>query len=388
MHSRSPDAAGASSFSPARVEPTPAPAAQANEAGIEQVLPNLWRITVPLPFELRWANAYLLFGAGSWCLVDAGLATPEAEAVMLEALASLGLTPADLSTIVVTHAHPDHIGLAGRFQEASGAPVLMFGLDAQIMRSIWTERDMRSAEMVSQFYTSHGMPAEDSNLEKASMVATRRLITVPSQVTALEDGQEVLLVGERYQVIWTPGHSDGHMCLWRASDGVLLAGDHILPRITPNIGLYPRSRPNPLGDYLESLQRLRPLPARLVLPGHGRPFADLSGRVDELLAHHEERSEITYQLVDQAQHEAGDSAHTGDITPTDDSTPAGVTAQIGVTAHAVAIRLFEGRFHSLQNRRFALAETLAHLEYLRLQGRLEWRQDQAGKIHYFPAPAA
>ncbi len=376
MYSRSPDAAGASSFSPASAKTPPEPAAQANEAGIEQVLPNLWRITVPLPFELRWANAYLLFGEGAWCLVDAGLATPEAEAVMLEGLTSLGITPADLSTIVVTHAHPDHIGLAGRFQEASGAQVLMFGLDAQIMRSIWTERDMRSAELVSQFYTSHGMPPEESNLEKASMAATRRLVTIPSQVTALEDGQEVLLVGERYRVIWTPGHSDGHMCLWRASDGVLLAGDHILPRITPNIGLYPRARPNPLADYLESLHRVRPLSARLVLPGHGRPFADLAGRVDELLAHHAERSEITYQLVAQAQNQAGET------------TPAGITIPAGATAHAVATWLFEGRFHSLQNRRFALAETLAHLEYLRLQGRLDCRKDQEGKIHYLPTPAA
>jgi glyoxylase-like metal-dependent hydrolase (beta-lactamase superfamily II) len=360
MCSKSPDAAGASSFSPASTEQTAAPAAQANEAGIEQVLPTLWRITVPLPFDLRWANAYLLFGAGRWCLVDAGLATPDAEAIMRAGFAALGITPADLATIVVTHAHPDHIGLAGRFQEASGAPVLMFGLDAQRMRFIWSEQDMRPAEIVSQFYTSHGMPPEESALEKASMAATRRLVTIPTDVTSLEDGQEVLLVGERYRVIWTPGHSDGHMCLWRASDGLLIAGDHILPRITPNIGLYPRARPNPLGDYLEALHRVRDLPARLVLPGHGRPFADLAARVDELLAHHQERSALTAQLVAQAQHDTG------------------------VTAHAIAAQLFAARFHSLQNRRFALAETLAHLEYLRLQGHLDCRQDEQGTIRYFP----
>jgi glyoxylase-like metal-dependent hydrolase (beta-lactamase superfamily II) len=361
MFLRSPDGAGASSFSPATPGQPTAPAAQPNEAGIEQVLPNLWRITVPLPFDLRWANAYLLCGNGGWCLVDAGLATPQAEAVMLEGLASLGITPAELSTIVVTHAHPDHIGLSGRFQEASGAPVLMFELDAQRMFSIWSEPDMRSAEMVSRFYTSHGMPPEESDLEKASLAATRRLVTIPGQITSLEDGQEVLLLGERYRVIWTPGHSDGHMCLWREADGLLIAGDHILPRITPNIGLYPRARPNPLRDYLESLQRVRHLTASLVLPGHGRPFHGLAERVDELLAHHQDRSELTFQLVAQAQDARG------------------------ATAHAIAAQLFEGRFHSLQNRRFALAETLAHLEYLRLQGHLNCHEDEQGIVHYFPA---
>ncbi len=363
MFATSPDGAGAS-FSPASAGQPAAPAVQTNEAGIEQVLPNLWRITVPLPFELRWANAYLLFGVGAWCLVDAGLATPDAEAVMLAGLASLGIMPADLSTIVVTHAHPDHIGLAGRFQAASRAPVLMFGLDAERMLSVWSEPDMRSAEMVSQFYTSHGMAPEESNLEKVSLAATRRLVTIPSEVTALEDGQEVLLVGERYRVIWTPGHSDGHMCLWREADGLLIAGDHILPRITPNIGLYPRARPNPLGDYLELLQRVRDLPASLVLPGHGRPFAELASRVDELLVHHEERSAFILQLVAQA----------------------GQTS--GATAYAIAARLFEGRFHSLQNRRFALAETLAHLEYLRLQGHLVCRTDHQGIISYVPVSQA
>jgi len=336
-------------------------ASQGTEAGVERVLPDVWRITMPLPFALRWVNAYVLKGEGEWCLIDAGLATPDAEAVMLEGLAAIGITPAHLSTIVLTHAHPDHIGLAGKFQEASGAPVLMFGPEGERMQSIWSGQDTRSVEAVGVYYRTHGMPVAESALERDAIAATRRLVTVPRQVTPLEDGQQVRLAGALYQVIWTPGHADGHICLWREADGLFVAGDHILPRISPNIGLYPNSRPNPLGDYLASLEKVRPYPARLVLPGHGAPLGDLAGRVDELLAHHQERAQETRQIVSEVQGEAGADAYT------------------------VARSLFAGRFDSLQNRRFALGEALAHLEYLRFVGRLVRREDGQQRLFYLVA---
>ncbi|HEY7358133.1 MAG TPA: MBL fold metallo-hydrolase [Ktedonobacterales bacterium] len=335
------------------------PAVASPEAGgVEQVLPDVWRITVPLPFALRWANAYLLQGAGEWCLIDAGLATPDAEQVMLQGLVAAGITPADLTTIVLTHAHPDHIGLAGAFQQASGAPVLMFGPEAERMLSVWSRDDTNAVEAVEAFYRRHAMPAEESAQERASIAATRRLVTIPGQVTPLAEGQQVRLAGALYRVIWTPGHSDGHICLWREADGLFVAGDHVLPRISPNIGLYPNARPDPLGDYLASLAKVRDLPASLALPGHGAPFSDLAGRVDELLAHHQERAEETCQIVRETQGHAG------------------------VDAYTVARRLFAGRFDTFQNRRFALGEALAHLEYLRVAGRVVQRQDRQGHLRY------
>ncbi|HEU5199414.1 MAG TPA: MBL fold metallo-hydrolase [Ktedonobacterales bacterium] len=322
------------------------------EGGVEEVAPGIWRITMPLPFALRWVNAYLLQGDGEHCLIDAGLATPDAEAVMLQGLAAAGISPAQLSTIVLTHAHPDHIGLAGRFQQASGAAVLMLGMESQRMLGVWSQEDGQTVESVSAYYIKYGMPPEESALEKGSMAATRRLVTVPRHVTPLEEGQKIRLAGALYEVIWTPGHADGHMCLWRASEGLLIAGDHILPRISPNISLYPNSRPNPLQDYLASLAKVRDLPARLVLPGHGLPLSGLAARVDELARHHQERIEETMQIV------------------------AAVQGAVGASAYAVAKRLFAGRFDSLQNRRFAFAEALAHLEYLRFEGRLAYREEQ------------
>src|SRR5205814_8712138 len=120
----------------------------------------------------------------------------------------------------------------------------------------------------------------------------------------VEDGQYLHLSGERYRVIWTPGHSDGHICLYRERDGVFLAADHILPRITPNVGLYSEyDRKNPLGDYLDSLRKVSTLPASIVLPGHGEPFKDLAGRVEEIIEHHEQREmQILTLLNGQPQH--------------------------------------------------------------------------------------
>jgi len=172
------------------------------------------------------------------------------------------------------------------------------------------------------------------------------IIRVPPHeaFTLVADGQYIELAGERYRVIWTPGHSDGHICLFRGRDGVFLAADHVLPRITPNVGLYsPYDRQNPLGDYLDSLKKVSTLPASIVLPGHGEPFIGLATRVREIIEHHEEREmQILALLEGQPQH-----------------------------AYQVAQRLFGPRMKSNEARRMAVAETLSHLEYMRLAGKVE-----------------
>ncbi|MGH2481949.1 MAG: MBL fold metallo-hydrolase [Ktedonobacteraceae bacterium] len=170
------------------------------------------------------------------------------------------------------------------------------------------------------------------------------------------DGATLTLGRWSYQVIWTPGHSDYHMCLLR-EDGFFIAGDHILPAITPNIGLYPDARPDPLADYYASLAKVRDLPARTVAPGHGLPFTDLAARADARRDHPIERSGLIRGLVERQ--------------------PA------GATANEVASALFGARLRSVDDRRFALAETLAHLEYLRARGRL--RQERHDGLYRYLA---
>ena len=108
-------------------------------------------------------------------------------------------------------------------------------------------------------------------------------------ITLVEDGEEIDLVGERYRVIWTPGHSDRHICLFRERDGVFLAVDHVFSHNPKCWPLYERDRVNPLGDYLNSLKKVANLPASIVLPGHGEPFVDLAGRTAEIIEHHRQR---------------------------------------------------------------------------------------------------
>jgi glyoxylase-like metal-dependent hydrolase (beta-lactamase superfamily II) len=163
-----------------------------------------------------------------------------------------------------------------------------------------------------------------------------------AHIEGVDDGKIVDLGGRATRLRWTPGHTDYHAVLIDERDGVLFAGDHVLPRITSNIGLYPFSRDDPLGDFLGALARLRDLPVKRVLPAHGDPFDDLAGRVDELLAHHAARLEATIAVV-------------------------GTTER---DAYAIARALFPV-LRSAHEERFALAETLAHLRHLERKARVK-----------------
>jgi glyoxylase-like metal-dependent hydrolase (beta-lactamase superfamily II) len=206
-------------------------------------------------------------------------------------------------------------------------------------------------------YTAHGLPPEHLPRVRASIAGTRRVLRLPPReaITPMWADEELMLGGESYRVLWMPGHSDYHCCLLR-TDGLLLAGDHVLPHITPNIGLLPRGRPDPLGDYLASLDAVGGLGARLTLPGHGRPFVDLAGRATELRAHHEARSAQMLSILREQPEE-------------------------GLCAGALAAPLFEGRLRTGDDWRFAVAETLAHLEHLRAEGLVRSRQSD-GLVRY------
>jgi glyoxylase-like metal-dependent hydrolase (beta-lactamase superfamily II) len=322
----------------------------------ERIEPGLWRIPLPLPFALRSANAYLIAGDGEWVLVDCGLGTPDGEAALRAGLRRAGVDFEHITTLVLTHAHPDHIGLAGPIHAASGAAVRMLGPEAERVYDVWGDSEMRAFRFTDQMYAANGMPLDDLEESVRASRRLRRVIHVPPEgaVDPVEDGDILHLAGRAYRAFWTPGHSDYHLCLLR-EDGLFIAGDHILPRITPNIGLYPHSRPNPLQDYYESLARVRDLPVRLVLPGHGRQFADLAGRVDELRQHHDERAAHALALLASFPH--------------------------GTDGYTLAVAFFGDRLRTPDDRRFALAETLAHLEALRADGAVE-RSEWEGRFTY------
>ncbi len=322
-----------------------------------EVAPGIWKITLPIPFPLRTVNLYALVGNDGWALVDTGMGMPDARTAFAAALQKAGLSIDRLRTIVLSHDHPDHIGLSGELREQSGATVYMHPIDAESMRILWQNMYPEHFMDVSKFFRQHGMPTGEPWFSQANPDQLRNIIGVPPHeaITLVEDGQVLDLAGEQYRVIWTPGHSDGHICLFRERDGVFIAADHVLPRITPNVGLYSENdRANPLGDYLHSLRKVSALPASIVLPGHGEPFKDLAARVEEIIEHHEQREmQILTLLDEQPQH-----------------------------AYRLAEQLFGSRLKSNEARRMAVAETLSHLEYLRIGGQVEQHKTTDGLILY------
>ena len=322
------------------------------------VAPNIWKFTLPIPFPLRTVNMYAIVGEyGEWAVIDAGMGIPDARTALRDGLRKAGLRIGNLRTIVLSHDHPDHIGLSGELREKSGATVYMHSIDAEGMRTIWSGSAPAQFRSVSQFFRQHGMPVNEQWFSSVPADEMRNVIRVPlyEELTLVEDGQYLDILGEQYRVIWTPGHSDGHICLFRERDGVFIAADHVLPRITPNVGLYSENdRANPLGDYLNSLRKVQNLPASIVLPGHSEPFTDLAGRVQEIIEHHEDREQQILSLFDKQPR----------------------------NAYYLTEKLFGQRLKSNEARRMAVAETLAHLEYMRYESQVEQYKTNDGLIMY------
>ncbi len=318
-----------------------------------EVVPGIWKITLPVPFPLRTVNVYALVGRDGWALVDTGVGTLAAREALTVGLVRAGLSLSKLQAIVLTHHHPDHIGLSGELYAQSRALVYMHPIDERNLRLIWDGGIVESFGQMADFFRLHGLASGEP-----AYVQDDGLLRVPPHeaFTPLADDTLIELAGEDYRVLWVPGHSDGQITLLRERDGVFLAADHVLPRITPNIGLYsPLDRPDPLGDYLHSLHKVESLAVSLALPGHGEPFVELGNRVREILQHHVERA----------------------------SRLRGFVAEQPQNAARLTERLFiNRRLNNLEARRMALAEVLAHLEHLRYQGQLAQHSDPTEGIIY------
>ncbi len=257
---------------------------------VEQVRPGLWSIPVPIPNNpLRYVLVYAFeLDGGGVALVDAGWNTDEAWTSLSDGLAMAGGSISDVRAVLVTHIHPDHYGLAGRIREMSGAWIGLHPDDAIMLESRYGDTD-QLLENMTRLLVDSGVPADKlPDLTMASM-RLKAMVTMAKPDLFFEDGKTVELPGWNLRTIWTPGHSPGHTCFYSEDRHLLLSGDHVLPRITPNISVHTQQPSNPLGDFLASLLKVQNLGAEEVLPGHEYRFSDLAGRLDELIQHHADR---------------------------------------------------------------------------------------------------
>ena len=305
---------------------------------ISRVSEGIYQLKLPVPFPLRFISSYLVEGRNGWTVIDPGFDYSPARETWEKGAAEVGLDlDQNVERVIVTHLHPDHIGLARWLEERSGAPVWMLEGEIENARHVWDPK--RGTGGFVRYLMHNGM---DERTAGATAGTTRLGVRVPERLIPLRSGDEITLGDSESRVLHTPGHSDFHFVLHDERRRLLFAGDHLLLHITPNIGLWTYTAPRPLERYLDSLRGLRGLDVDLVFPGHGPLFHDLDGRIEELLLHHEERLEVMHAAFD--------------------GWPA--------TPFEIARRVFPEDLSDHQLR-FALAETLAHLEYLVDEGRAE-----------------
>lgn len=315
-----------------------------------ELLPGVWRLPLPLrDSPLGHVNTYLVKADDGYLLVDCGWDTVDTLQALEGHTRALDIRLEDVRRLVITHIHPDHYGLAGRLRSISKAVLSFHRLERLYIESRYANAEVLLGEM-REWLRLNGTPAAElDRLNRGSMgILDRVQIAFPDQT--LDGGEEIMSGKFAFRVVWTPGHSAGHVCLFDARNKVLLSGDHVLPHITPSVGLHVRSASNPLADYLDSLRLIGQLEAELVLPGHGEPFHGLPERTAELLAHHQRRlHEIMEILAEQ---------------------PAS-----RLTGYEIAARMSWSRRRTWDDlsgfeRRLAVTEALAHIELLHARGQV------------------
>jgi glyoxylase-like metal-dependent hydrolase (beta-lactamase superfamily II) len=271
-------------------------------------------------------------------LIDVGLNDSEARETWKKAFAYLSIDPTEITTIYLTHFHPDHTGLAGWMQELTGARVYMHDIDARMLERVWGKDSVQTAHM-KEMVLNHGVPEQLSEEIITQMDKLNSSVLPLPKVDII--GSEVQFADLVWKVIHTPGHSSGHICFLQEEEQILIVGDTVLEKITPNISVWPGASQKPLHEYIDSLQKLKLLPVKIAYSAHYSPIIKFKQRIEELILHHEERLNKIEKLAENK------------------------------TAYEIAEILFSHKFLNPHQWRFAIAETIAHLNYLEQEMRIE-----------------
>lgn len=327
---------------------------------IRAVADGIFWLRMPLPFQLDHINLWLLRDGTGWTLVDTGFPNDDVRATWRSILAALN---GPVRRIVVTHFHPDHLGLADWLLQETGAQLLMTSGEFLTAHAVWNEVGGHGARFMVEQFRQHGLDA--GLLEKFARRGSgyrQAVPALPEHYERLKAGDSLRIDGRDWQAIIGYGHAPEHLALHCAELGLLISGDMLLPRISTNISVFAATpEADALGWYLASLAEMSAQqPAdTLVLPSHGLPFVGIQERVADLEAHHQERLRaLEASCAAAPQHAAG------------------------------LLDVLFGRALDTHQTMFAMGEAIAHLNYLERRGRLLRHIDATGIIrHSCPNPS-
>ncbi|HEY2495414.1 MAG TPA: MBL fold metallo-hydrolase [Paenibacillus sp.] len=315
---------------------------------------GITQVKISMSYPLRWVNSYVLQGTSGVAIIDPGPRSREAEEEWSKALGGMGLTVLDVSEVLLTHHHPDHYGLAGWIQTQSSCRVYMSQRAYEETLLTWGSAATLNHELPSWF-RQHGLPELLINQIVEHMEVFLSQVSPQPEVTLLEEGVAFEFGGRSWIPVETGGHAPGHISLYDKELGIMVCGDAVLPQISPNVSLIPGSDPDPLHTFIQGLNRLRQYEVRLAFPGHRNPFTTFHKRIDDLLAHHEERLDMVEELL------VG-SPRSG---------------------YEICMSLFRSKL-TIHQMRFAMCEALAHIQELVRRGKAEvaYPDDETSPIKY------
>ncbi len=244
---------------------------------------------------LRTVNAYVFEDEGGYTLVDSGVGSDEVWELFTAGIERAGIAPRHIKRVLLTHGHHDHSGLAARLATATGAEVWMHARDIEFFERRFVRTEQYQVDLYA-FLVAHGTPVDEAReLTRSAESAAR--VTPEFPGVATYRGDDVFEVGPyRLQVVWTPGHTPGHVCFLDASQRLAVCGDHILPTVSPNVAMMPDSDLNPLPGYLDSMRSFAEAEYEVALPGHGDPF-DIQRRARQLLNHQLDRQSRVREIL-------------------------------------------------------------------------------------------